>query len=260
MEVIKLLLKLQNQEEDPLLKALNSTIVHISGIIYSYDSVRTSKSVLQLYNLTCYHHELCCHFLSNQKLQKSSHFFGIYLHAFVMHAPAIYQLVCLRSTNAESQEHLFSQAKHISLWATNRKVENVLPTILVSIQARQRLGDCQRSIQKQDSVVSTAASKLSSYTGTYISHTFISHRLSSWQAHLMRISNYLKHGKGIWWTSEENLIRLLDSATDPSYQSLGPKLLHFCENILEDVYKQAFQDWNLIQQHKVALPSTSIRL
>ena len=258
---IKLPLKLQNQEVDPLIKALISTIVHISGIVYSYDSVRAPKSVLQLYNLTWYHHELCCHFLSNPKLQKSSHFFGIYLHDLVMHAPAIYQLVCLRSTNAECQERLFSQAKHISLRATNRKVENVLPTILVSMQARQSLGNCQHSIQKQNSMVSTAATKLSSYTGTYISHTFISRRLSSWQAHLMRISSYLKHGKGIWWKSEENRIRFLDSANDPAYQSVGPKLLHFRENTLPDVlYRQASQDWNIIQQHKVTLPSTSIRL
>ena len=76
----------------------------------------------------------------------------------------------------------------------------------------------------------------------------------------MRISSYLKHGKGIWWKSEENGIRFLDSATDPAYQSLGPKLLNFRENTLPDVYKQASQDWNIIQQHKVALPSTSIRL
>ena len=128
------------------------------------------------------------------------------------------------------------------------------------MQAWQSLGDCQRSIQKQDSMVSTAVSKLSSYTGTYISHTFISHHPSNWQAHLMRISSYLKHGKGIWWKSEERGIRFLDSANDPAYQSLGPKLLHFRENTLTDVYRQAFHDWNIIQQHKVTLPSTSIRL
>ena len=107
-----------------------------------------TKTILQLYNLTWYHHELCYHFLSNPKLQSRSHFFGIYLHDLVVHAPPIYQEVCLRSTNAESQERRFSQAKHIGLKSTNRKPENVLPTILMCMQARQSVGDCQQSIYK----------------------------------------------------------------------------------------------------------------
>ena len=106
---IKLLIKVQNEHVDPLLKALLSTVVRISEIVYSHDSERTPKSVLRLYNLTRYHHELCCYFLSNPKLD------------LVVHAPAIYQQVCLRSTNTESQERLFSQAKHIGLKTTIEK-------------------------------------------------------------------------------------------------------------------------------------------
>ena len=86
--------------------------------------------------------------------------FGIYLHDLVVHAPPIYQQVCLRSTNAERQERLFSQAKHISLKATNRKPEYVLPTMLLCMQARQKMSECQESINKQDSMVSSAAAKL----------------------------------------------------------------------------------------------------
>ena len=157
---IKLLAKLNDQDIDPLLLALVSTIVRVSEILYSGDSKRTPKSLLQLYNLTWYHHELCCHFLLDPKLQSRTHLFGMYLHDLVVHAPSIYSLVCMRSTNAESQERLFSQAKHIGLKATNRKPENVLPKILICMQARQNTGDCQRSIYQQDSMVSKAASKL----------------------------------------------------------------------------------------------------
>ena len=205
-------------------------------------------------------HELCCYSLSNPKLQSRSHLFGIYLHDLVVHAPAIYQQVCLRSTNTESQERLFSQAKHIGLKATNRKTENVLPTILVSMQARQNLGDCQHSIRKQDTMVSTAASKLSSYKGTYISNAFITSRLSSWQAHLIRISSYLKHGEDIWWMREQHGVKFLDSANDPSIQSVGPKLFHFRSTTLPDIYKQISQDWVFILHQKVTLPSPTICL
>ena len=51
--------------------------------------------------------------------------------------------------NAESQERLFSQDKHIGLKATSRKPENVLPTILICMQARQKAGDCEESVPKQ---------------------------------------------------------------------------------------------------------------
>ena len=61
--------------------------------------------------------------------------FGMYLHTLV-HAPTQYETKSLSSVNAESQERLFSQAKRISLRATNRKTDNVLPTILVHLQAR----------------------------------------------------------------------------------------------------------------------------
>ena len=257
---IKLLLKVQNQDIDPLLKALVSTIVRISEILYSYDSNRTPKTVLRLYNLTWYHHELCCHLLSNPKHQSRSHLLGIYLHDLVVHAPAIYHQVCLRSTNAESQERLFSQAKHIGLKATNRKAANVLPTILICMQARQTVGHCQHSIHKQESMVSAAASKLSSYTGTYISDAFISGRLPSWQAHLMRISSYLKHGEGIWWIKEQRGVRFFDSANDPPFQSLGPRLLHFNSTTLPDVYRQISQDWDIIHHNNITLPSPCIRL
>ena len=143
---IKLYATLKHHKIDPLLKELLNTIVRASELLYSYDSKRSPNTILCLYNITWFHHELCRHFLSNPKHQSRSHFFGIYLHDLVAHAPCIFQEVCLRSTNAESQERLFSQAKHISLKATNHKPENVLPTILLCMQARQNTGDCLQSI------------------------------------------------------------------------------------------------------------------
>ncbi len=74
------------------------------------------------------------------KTQTLTHFFGIYLHAIVVHAPLQFHIMSLSSLNAESQERLVSQAKRLSLRATNRKSDNVLPTILVGIQARQKMG------------------------------------------------------------------------------------------------------------------------
>ena len=258
---IKLLIKLQNHSihVDKLLLALLNTIVRVSELLYSYDQIRSPKTILQLYNVTWYHHELCCHFLSNPKHQSRSHLFGIYLHDLVAHAPPIYQLVCLRSMNAESQESLFSQAKHIGLKATSRKPENILPTILICMQARQKAHDCEESVHKQDSMVSATASKVGEYRGTFITNTFIMGRLSSWQAHLMRISSYVKHGEGIWWQKKEDGFKFNDSADDPDFHPNGPHLDHFRSSTLPDVYCKMSQDWDSILQERVELPSPSIR-
>ena len=138
--VVKLMVHIQKlQCIDDVLLSLLTTIVKVSEILYLRDSKRTPKRVLQLYNCSWVHHELCYQLLSTPKFQTATHFFGQYLHNLVVHAPPQYELVCMRSTNAESQERLFSQAKHISQRATNRKPENVVPTILLSLQARQKV-------------------------------------------------------------------------------------------------------------------------
>jgi len=150
--------------------------------------------------------------------------------------------LCLCSTNTESQERLFSKAKHTSLEATNRKPNNVLPTILISIQAQQKMGD---SIKKQDSTVSSVSSKMPKYQGTFITISFLRNRLPSWQAHLQRISTYLEHGEGGNKIKEEGY-KFLDSDSDPAFHTAGPSLMHFRDTILPTVYNQSVRVWNAI--------------
>ena len=104
---------------------LLGTIVKISHILYLTTLQRSPKKVLQLYNCVWLHHELCSTLFSNPRKQTLNHLFGVYLHDLVVHAPLQYEAVYLRSTNAESQERLFSQAKHILVFeqqAVNRKM------------------------------------------------------------------------------------------------------------------------------------------
>ena len=107
---------------------------HYYNFSSSLDSNRTPKTTLRFF----VHHELCHHFLSTPKHQSR--------HDLVAHAPCIFQLDSLRSTNAENQERPFSQAKHIGLSTSNCKPENILPTILLCMQARQTRGDCLKQI------------------------------------------------------------------------------------------------------------------
>ena len=255
--IIKVFLKvLRHQDVDVMVKELLGTIVKISELLYANDTSRTSKAVLQLYNTTWLHHELCCHLISNPREQTLDHFYGVYLHDLVVHAPPQYQLVCLRSTNSESQERLFSQAKHISMRATNRKPENVLPTILLSMQAKQKMDTPQRD---QESMVSAVASKVPKFKGTTIQKAFVASRLHSWQAHLQRISPFLQYGEGVWW-KQGNAYQFLDADGDPDNKPEGPPPLHFRSTQLQDVQLQSEMAWNYILEKGVSLPTPFIRL
>jgi len=110
------------------------TGVKISEIwdFYAREEKRTPKTVLQLYNCTWLHHELCQKLFANPRDCTRRAFFGIYLHSLAVHAPMQYELVCLRSVNTENQERIFQHAKQIARTTTNRQPGNVIPTLLQS--------------------------------------------------------------------------------------------------------------------------------
>lgn len=163
----------------------------------------------------------------------------------------------MRSTNAESQERLFSQAKHISQRATNRKPENVVPTVLLSLQARQKSGEVQRSLKKQETVVSSISRSLLPFQGTKISKSFLNTRKQSWQAHMHRISPFLVLGENIWWQQTETEYQFFDSDTDPEYWSEGPNLMHFSEHMLA----RHNETWStILSNESIIIPAPSIKL
>ncbi len=104
--------------------------------------------------------------------------YGIYLHALTVHAPAQFQLMSLKSCNAEHEERLFGQAKDI---ATNRKPENIVPNILLRLQAKQKRKDMYTSLKTAYSKISREAKGIRQLISknTSIKHDFINSRISS---------------------------------------------------------------------------------
>ena len=201
--------------------------------------------------------------MSTPKFQKATHFFGQYLHDLVVHAPPQYEVVRLSSMIAESQERLFSLAKHISLCATNRKPENVLPTILLCLQARQKNRQAQLSVQKQETIVSSIAKSLPPYQGATISKSFIQTRTQSWQAHMQRISPFLVCGENVWWTQTEDKssYKFFDSDHDEEYRPAGLSLLHFGAHTIPNVFKRQSESWAaILPDDSIMLPAPFIRL
>ena len=254
------LLKLKDVDESVVL--LLKTVVKIAQLLYLQESDRNPRTVLQLYNATWLHHELCCQLIPTPKTQSRERFYGIYLHDLVVHAPMQYQMVCLRSTNAESTERLFSQIKHISQRATNRKPDNVLTTVLLSLQAKEEsgTGTTVTTIQKQGTMVSEVAKNVPPYNGPYISTDFLKCRMPSWQAHLERISTYLRMGEGVWWDKKDSGYQFRDADTDPPTQAEGPTLLHFRSTNIEHIHHQSQVQWRLLLDENVQLPTPFIRI
>ena len=81
---------IQCQDVDEEIHLLLSTAVKISERLYSSCDKRTPKSILQLYNCTWLHHELCKSLFTKPNDISYGKSFGLYLHSLVAHAPRQY--------------------------------------------------------------------------------------------------------------------------------------------------------------------------
>ena len=171
--------------------------------MYAYESERSPKMILRLYNNAWLHHELCYTCSLFQTPHSRCKLFGLYLHSITRHAAEQYELVCLKSVNAESQERMFGQCRGIAESCTNRQPANVIANVLFRMQTKK--------INSTDkTIVRNAAAHLPVFQGTYIPSDFVIAHKESWQAHLEKISPFLVYGEGTWWTKTENGFMFMD--------------------------------------------------
>ena len=111
--------------------------------------------------------------------------FGHYLYTLTFHGPTQYELASLRSLNTENQERPFDQARTIADACTNHHAENIIPQIMIRLQAKQEQQTALILVEKADTQVACAAKhlisqvqpsrNLSSRTGR-VAGSFISNR------------------------------------------------------------------------------------
>ena len=128
--------------------------------------------------------ELCKDLLSQPEKISKGKMFGHYVHALTAHTPTQLELACLRSLNSESQERLFGQGRAIAETCTNHHPDNVIPQIMLRLQAKQEQHEVLESVRKGDSQVSHVARDLPKVTGTKVKTSFLRQREDSWQIHL----------------------------------------------------------------------------
>ena len=202
--VIQLYLLMKDLDCSSRILVLLQSFIKIGEIAYSCYDKRCPRQVLQLYNMCWLHMELCIDlFRAPEKIRKSK-MFGHYLHAITAHMPTQLELACLRSLNTESQERLFGQARSIAETCTNHHPDNVIPQIMLRLQAKQEQRGVLTSVKIGDSQVSQVARDLPQFPRTGVKSSFIETREDSWQAHLKRISPFLECGADVWWSFTPN--------------------------------------------------------
>ena len=175
------------------------------------------------------------------------------LHALTAQSQTQYELCCLRSLNTENRERLFGQARRIAETCTNHHAQNVIPQVMLRLQAKQEQRQPLASVENSDSQVGQIAKHLPQFPGTTIKFSFLRSRESSWQAHLVRISPFLLQGKGAWWELKSNGFLFYDGDNDNNYR-YQPKLLHFREHNVKDIEERQ------LEKDKVLIPANSIKL
>ena len=261
LAAIHLLILLKKRTTPPKILLMLETIVDISELLYADDSKRCPKSVLRLYNSTWIHFELCCEVFQTTTTISHQKMFGIYFHSLLVHAPPQYEIMCLKSANSEHEERLFGQAKNMVHAATNRQPTTVVPNILLRLQAKQRRGDMYKAYLESSSRISKAAREMGGIAhNTTIPGSFLTSRMSSWQAHCVRISPFLLRGKGTWWKTSDDGYEFLDGSTEPEARPEGPPLHHFRDTNLEEIYREKELAWHKIIEESIVLPTRFIKL
>ena len=230
--VIQIYLLLKDLDCSSKILLLLQTIIKIGEILYSRENTRSPRQLLQLYNSCWLHMELCSDLFPVTKKITRSKMFGHYLHALTAHSPTQYELASLRSLNTE---RLFGQARAIVDTCTNHHAENILPQIMIRLQAKQEQRTALVLVENADTQVASVAKHLPKLPGTTIKRSFIKHKVSSWQLHLQRISPFLSGGEGVWWKHTDSGFHFLDGDDDSSTHG-QPALLHFRHQSIRDVH------------------------
>jgi hypothetical protein len=186
--------------------------------------------------------------------------FGVYFHNLSAHAGMMVRLISGQASNAEQQERIFNHIKRITRSTSNYHPEQIIPNLLVRLQAEKEMHLHADDASQQQAERSKLAEVLPSNTNTSISLRLIRRHPRDWQAHLQCISDFLIEGEGVWRRRNEDTIVFNDIANSPSADNHGPQLHHFRSSFLmkEETYLQ--QCWQKCLDEEIPIPAEIVRV
>ena len=253
VEVAHIFAKSANDDRTAAVSDFITCLVQVSRILYSKDSDRSPKQCLQFYNCAFFLHQLHCELFGEST--------STYFHALLIHCPVQHEVVCSRSANTEGEERIFKSAEAAAK-CTDRKPENMLPTILKRLQVKRsnKMTNPLLSVKAENSKISLSAAKLPPFKGTIFTVDFVRKCMYAYQAHLQRIGHFLVQGEGVWWhrTADGN-VHFHDANDDAEFSDAGPELLHFRDAEVLDALRRSSSCWQEAVDRKVPLPADVIR-
>jgi len=156
------------------------------------------------------------------------------------------------------QECLFGQAEQITKATSNQRPDHAINNTLIRMQEEAK-ANTSNPLAMQESEISKLAQALPPKTNTIIPNSWIRSTTTQYQAHLERISNYLKFGPSVWWKATHDSIEFFDGGTDPFHRPSGPQVMHYRSTTLLDVDLHLQQRWEECTTTDVTLPAFVIR-
>ena len=133
--------------------------------------------------------------------------------------------------------------------------------MLLRLQAKRQTGQVYQTFYEESGRVAKAASELQqTKCNTVIPTSFLVGRLSSWQAHLTRISPYLILGCNVWWKCTSLGYEFLHGSEESADRHEGPGLSHYRAKSLDEVYKEKKYLWKELMDTKTDLPTPYVTL
>lgn len=200
---------------------------------------------------------LCAKMFNDPESATRRRMFGHYFHALTAHAAMQYRTTALRSLNCGQQERIFQQSEQITTATSSRRPNDIIRNAVIRIQEQSALDT--DSVTKQESEISKLATTLTPKKNTHFSWKWISKHTQHYQAHLERISDYLKCGKGVWWNETSSGVEFLDANGDYCPPS-GPTVKHFRSTTTADVRLLLHNSWELCNTEGIPLPAKEIRV
>ena len=145
-----------------------------------------------------------------------------------------------------------------ALNTASRRPENILPNILLRLQAKQKQNELFKAQHSQSSKISKEVRAIHVPKNTRVTLEFVSQRLDSWQLHLEELSYYLVEGEGAWWrvTDAGQVFEFLDTQND--YEK--PKPEHYRAVDFTDMSAAKIQAWERILNSDTLLPTPMVKL
>lgn len=169
--------------------------------------------------------------------------------------PVQFEIMSLRSCNAEHGKRLFRQAKDIASNTSNRKPESVIPNILLRLQAKQKQTNLYSSMQASSSRISKEAEGDAQYTNknTVITHDFIKFLVGT------PIEGFtFLQGEPQWWKGIDTDYEFHgdNSSTAPRM----PTITYFRDTTLQRIQNKKTMLWHKIKDDTLSLPTPFIWL